>query len=54
MKKINFQTVDRPQVELDCIGETRKSLIIVSAKKNPNFPEPWAYMDLVSYETDLF
>ena len=50
MKKISFQAVDHPQVEFDCIGESVKSPIIASAKVNPNFPEPWAYFDLVSWK----
>lgn len=48
MKKIKLQAVDRPQVEFDCVGESVKSPYIASAKKNPNFPEPWAYFDLVT------
>ena len=37
-------------MEFDCIGESVKSPIIASAKVNPNFPEPWAYFDLVSWK----
>lgn len=54
MKKIKLQAVDRPQVEFDCVGESVKSPYIASAKKNPNFPEPWAYFDLLLPEEDRY
>ena len=54
MKKINFQSVDRPRVEIDCVGESVKSPLIESAKKNPNFLEPWACFDLELPEEDRY
>ncbi|XP_065652291.1 otoferlin isoform X5 [Hydra vulgaris] len=46
LKAINFQAVERPQVEFECVSVSLKSPVIVSAKKNPNFTEPWGYFDL--------
>nr|XP_047145918.1 otoferlin-like isoform X1 [Hydra vulgaris] len=46
LKSINFQAVERPQVEFECVSVSLKSPVIVSAKKNPNFTEPWGYFDL--------
>lgn len=54
MKKINFQSVDRPRVEVDCVGETVISTLIESAKVNPNFSEPWSYFDLDLPEEDRY
>ena len=47
MKKIDFQSVEKPQVTIDCVGSSVTSPIIASAKKNPNFENPWAKFDLV-------
>lgn len=48
MKKIQFQAIEKPQVTVECVGHSISSPIAQSAKKNPNFDEPWAMFDLVS------
>ena len=54
LKTISFQAVDRPHVEIDCVGESIRSIIIESAKKNPNYLEPWACFDLELPEEDRY
>ena len=35
---MQFLTVDKPRVEVECGGHTVQSAVIQDANKNPNFP----------------
>ena len=54
LKKINFQSVEKPWVIIDCVGESVECLPLESAKNNPNYPEPWACFDLDLPEEDRY
>jgi len=41
--------VERPWITIDCIGNIKDSPVMESVAKNPNFENPWAKFDLVSY-----
>uniref|UniRef100_A0A7N8XFA5 Fer-1 like family member 6 n=1 Tax=Mastacembelus armatus TaxID=205130 RepID=A0A7N8XFA5_9TELE len=38
LKKVQFLSVDRPQVYIECAGKTLRSSVIRKYKSNPNFP----------------
>ncbi|XP_034534955.1 fer-1-like protein 6 [Notolabrus celidotus] len=38
LKKVQFLSVDRPQVFIECAGKTLRSSVIQKYKSNPNFP----------------
>ncbi|CAJ1079021.1 fer-1-like protein 6 [Xyrichtys novacula] len=46
LKKVQFLTVDRPQVIIECAGKTLRSSVIQKYKSNPNFPTLVDVMDL--------
>ena len=47
MKKLQLQAVVHPQVEVECGGQIIQSEICSNAKKNPNFNNVIAALDLV-------
>ena len=47
MKRLNLQTVDRPQVDIECAGRVIQSTVIANARRNPNFQHPVDFFDVV-------
>ena len=47
MKRLNLQTVDRPQVDIECAGRVIQSTVIANARRNPNFQNPVDFFDVV-------
>ncbi|XP_028250241.1 fer-1-like protein 6 [Parambassis ranga] len=47
LKKVQFLSVDRPQVFIDCAGKTLRSSVIQKYKSNPNFT---TLMDVIELE----
>ncbi len=50
MKRLNLQTVDRPQVDIECAGRVIQSTVIANARRNPNFQHPVDFFDVVCDE----
>ena len=47
LKRIQFQTVDKPRIDIECAGHVLSSSIIQNTKKNPNFSVPVKFFDVV-------
>ncbi|XP_046858767.1 otoferlin-like [Xenia sp. Carnegie-2017] len=54
MKRLNLQTVDRPQVHIECAGEVIQSTVIANARRNPNFQNPVAFIDVELPENERY
>ena len=48
LKRIQFQTVDKPRIDVECAGHVLSSSLIQNTKKNPNFGVPVKFFDVVS------
>ncbi|XP_074551223.1 fer-1-like protein 6 [Halichoeres trimaculatus] len=53
LKKVQFLTVDRPQVFIECAGKTMRSSVIQKYKSNPNFPTLVDAIELELPENEL-
>ena len=54
MKRLNLQTVDRPQVDIECAGRVIQSTVIANARRNPNFQNPVDFFDVVRSQICCF
>ena len=56
LKRLQFQSVDKPRIDVECAGHVLSSVTVQNAKKNPNFMIPVKYFDVVStsISTKLF
>ena len=48
LKRIQFQSVDKPRIDIECAGHVLSSAVIQNSKKNPNFFIPVKHFDVVS------
>ena len=48
LKRIQFTSVDKPRIDIECAGHVLSSAVIQNAKKNPNFSIPVKSFDVVS------
>lgn len=46
LKRVQFMSVDRPRVDIECAANILQSSIILNYKKNPNFMIPVKHIDL--------
>ncbi len=46
LKRVQFLTVDKPRVDVECAGHVVQSSVITNAKKNPNFSTTVKYLDI--------
>ncbi|CAB4005702.1 otoferlin-like isoform X4 [Paramuricea clavata] len=54
MKRLNLQTVDRPQVDIECAGRVIQSTVIGNARRNPNFLNPVDFFDVELPENERY
>ena len=54
LKRVQFTTVDKPRIDIECAGNVLSSSIIQNAKKNPNFAIPVKSFDVVSITSICF
>ena len=48
LKRIQFMSVDKPRIDIECAGHVLSSSVIQNAKKNPNFIILVKQFDVVS------
>ncbi len=46
LKRVQWLTVDRPRVDVECAGHIIQSSVILNAKRNPNFATTVKFLDL--------
>jgi hypothetical protein len=46
LKRVQWLTVDRPRVDVECAGHVIQSSVIMNAKRNPNFATTVKFLDL--------
>ena len=49
MKRVGISAVERPLVIIECAGHQKESVIIQSAKINPNFEKQVTSLEMVSH-----
>ena len=50
LKRIQFISVDRPRIDIECAGQVLSSSVIQNAKKHPNFQTMVKFFDVVSFK----
>ncbi len=50
IKRVQFTSVDKPRIDIECAGNVLSSSIIQNAKKNPNFAIPVKSFDVVRFQ----
>ncbi len=54
LKRVQFMSVDRPRVDIECAGNILQSSIILNYKKNPNFMIPVKHIDLELPDQEMY
>jgi hypothetical protein len=54
LKRVQFLTVDKPRVDVECAGHIIQSSLIVNAKKNPNFSATVKFLDIELPEQEIY
>ncbi|RWS04688.1 otoferlin-like isoform X2, partial [Dinothrombium tinctorium] len=54
LKRIQFSSIDRPRVDIECCGSTLSSTTIANYKKNQNFEEPLKSIELKLPDQDIY
>jgi len=54
LKRVQFLTVDKPRVDVECAGHVIQSSVITNARKNPNFTSTVKYLDIELPEQELY
>ena len=54
LKRLQFQSVDKLRIDVECAGHVLSSVTVQNAKKNPNFMIPVKYFDVVRVAAELF
>ncbi|CAG2103855.1 unnamed protein product, partial [Medioppia subpectinata] len=54
LKRVQFMSVDRPRVDIECAGNILQSSIILNYKKNPNFMIPVKHIDIELPDQEMY
>ena len=54
LKRIQWMTVDKPRVDVECAGHIIQSSVILNAKKNPNFSTTVKFLDIELPEQEMY
>ena len=54
LKRIQWMTVDKPRVDVECAGHIIQSSVIMNAKKNPNFSTTVKFLDIELPEQEMY
>ena len=54
LKRVEFLTVDKPRVDVECGGHIIQSAVIQDANKNPNFTNNVRFLDVELPEQEMY
>ena len=54
LKRVQWLTVDRPRVDVECAGHIIQSSVIMNAKRNPNFSTTVKFLDIELPEQEIY
>ena len=54
LKRVQYMTVDKPRVDIECAGHIIQSSVIQNAKKNPNFSTTVKFLDVELPEQEIY
>ena len=54
LKRVQFLTVDKPRVDVECGGHIIQSTVIQDANKNPNFTNNVRFLDVELPEQEMY